>query len=569
MKPPTLLDYSRYRDYRELVDALFQLQAKFAELIQLDVIGESNEGRKIYAVTVTDTSTGCADDKPALYLDGNIHAGEVTTSAFALYLIGYLAENYGQSSTVKKLLEGRTLYLVPRIAVDGADVYLKTPYYVRSSTRDQEGWRQQPGIDPQDLNGDGLITLMRVPHPYGEWKVSETDPRVMVRRKPGDLDGDYYKVYPEGRVKRESDLDPIEVRFIPGDSSPRWPLDLNRHYPMGWSPSQGGVSDVPLSEPETQAQVKFILDRPNIVATVALHTAGGVILNPLPRPPAEGFSDSDLHLFVRLGDLLEEHTGYPLLCKQNDTNTVSGHFSDWSYHHLGCVSLLIEMWNVAHAAGVDLPRNRAEGSCEHMTEETEVRMLQWVDEALGGDGFVDWVYYDHPDLGPVEIGGWDLKFTRHNPPLRYVEEELAKNVPFMLDMMAALPQLAFGRTRMTPVSKGVLQIELQVQNAGYLPTHVTEKALDLGKAQPVMVSLEPSVGEVLGAREVDLGHLDGRSIHGDQQGWTGYYIYGSPVPEFERVAEWTVRLDKGRFKGEVTAETPRGGRVQMKIAWPD
>ena len=38
-------------------------------------------------------------------------------------------------------------------------------------------------------------------------------------------------------------------------------------------------------------------------------------------------------------------------------------------------------------------------------EEVEVAALKWNDEVLGGEGFVDWRPCEHPQLGPVEIGG--------------------------------------------------------------------------------------------------------------------------------------------------------------------
>ncbi len=568
MIAPTLIDYVRYRDYEELVAALRTLQSEFPDLIELEVIGESYEGRDIYGVTLTDTSAGPADEKPALYVDCNIHAGEVTTAAFALYLMGYLAENHDESPLVQKLLADHTLYLIPRIAVDGADVYIKTAYNIRSSKNELKDYDSETGIDLQDLNGDGAVTLMRVPHPHGEWKASEKDPRVMVHRAPGELIGDFYKIYPEGRLRRPDELDPVTVRTW-GDGYPRWPLDLNRHFPKGWSPTQEGASDIPISEPETKAQVGFILDHPNIASMVVFHTAAGMILGPVPKAPAEGFPEADLHVFARLTERAEQHTGYPALQAHDFMSDISGNFLDWSYHHLGYVCFLIEMWNIADAAGVEIPPDLFGKFYVNIPEDAEIQMLQWLDREFDGEGFSDWAHFDHPELGPVEIGGWQLKFTRQNPPLPYLEEELKRNLPFVLEMMGALPRVSFGKTRITPLGDDAVRVQVQVQNAGYLPTHVTQQALDAGKAEPVRVTFDTTLGEVIGHCERDMGHLDGRSTHGDQQGRIGYNIYGNPVAEFERVAEWTVRLQDGKFEGEICAGTPRAGRTQMSICWPE
>ncbi len=39
--------------------------------------------------------------------------------------------------------------------------------------------------------------------------------------------------------------------------------------------------------------------------------------------------------------------------------------------------------------------------------EADLKLLAWNDAVLGGKGFVDWFAFDHPQLGPVELGGWD------------------------------------------------------------------------------------------------------------------------------------------------------------------
>jgi hypothetical protein len=59
--------------------------------VQLSSIGKSHEGRDIWLVTVTNSVTGPAEDKPALWIDGNIHAAELTASTACLYFLHQLA----------------------------------------------------------------------------------------------------------------------------------------------------------------------------------------------------------------------------------------------------------------------------------------------------------------------------------------------------------------------------------------------------------------------------------------------------------------------------------------------
>jgi murein tripeptide amidase MpaA len=61
-------------------------------------------------------------------VDGNTHAGEVTGSMAALYLIEHLLENYGSDDLVTRLLDEQAFYVLPRLSPDGAERYLTTPH---------------------------------------------------------------------------------------------------------------------------------------------------------------------------------------------------------------------------------------------------------------------------------------------------------------------------------------------------------------------------------------------------------------------------------------------------------
>jgi murein tripeptide amidase MpaA len=85
-------------------------------------IGRTTEGRDLWLLTLTDASTGAAHTKPAFWCDGNTHAGEVTGTECCLHLIETLLGGHaaGDKATVA-LLAGATVYVVPRVLVDGAD----------------------------------------------------------------------------------------------------------------------------------------------------------------------------------------------------------------------------------------------------------------------------------------------------------------------------------------------------------------------------------------------------------------------------------------------------------------
>ena len=76
--------------YAELTSILEAWGRERPELCRITSIGRSYEGRDIWLVTVTNFDAGPDDEKPALWLDANIHASEVTGSAAALHLVNKL-----------------------------------------------------------------------------------------------------------------------------------------------------------------------------------------------------------------------------------------------------------------------------------------------------------------------------------------------------------------------------------------------------------------------------------------------------------------------------------------------
>src|SRR5499427_9364710 len=168
---PTV-DYTRFYRYEELVSVLKAFTAEFPDLLELEFIGSSFEGRSIPLVTVTRRSTGPAADKPAYWVDGNIHSIELSASSACLHLLEYLTGGYGKHADITRCLDTRAFYVCPRINPDGAEWALAdTPKFVRSSTR---AWPYDEdeieGLTVEDVDGDGRILQMRIADPNGLWK---------------------------------------------------------------------------------------------------------------------------------------------------------------------------------------------------------------------------------------------------------------------------------------------------------------------------------------------------------------------------------------------------------------
>ena len=114
--------YDRYPRYDELTQWLDEFVEQYPHLVHKTSIGQSHEGRDIWLLTVTNHDVGAPAEKPALWIDGNIHASEVTASVAIVHLIDTLTSGYGTDDRVTRALDTRTFYLVPRVNPDGAEL---------------------------------------------------------------------------------------------------------------------------------------------------------------------------------------------------------------------------------------------------------------------------------------------------------------------------------------------------------------------------------------------------------------------------------------------------------------
>ena len=234
-------DFDRFYRYAELTSSLQALALARPDLVSVASIGKSHEGRDIWVATVTKVATGPAHEKPAFWVDGNIHSTEVSASAANLYLLNHLVEQYGVDEHVTRALDTRAFYICPRINPDGAEWALAdSPRFVRSSIRTYPFMEDAvEGFDAQDINGDGKILRMRIKDAHGHWKKHIDDPRVMVRRDPAESGGEYYRLLPEGRFVTPGAFDGTRLKVNKPRQGIGPPDALDYSLLVGALPGQG------------------------------------------------------------------------------------------------------------------------------------------------------------------------------------------------------------------------------------------------------------------------------------------------------------------------------------------
>jgi murein tripeptide amidase MpaA len=561
--PPVRFDtYYRY-------DALTRLLHAYAEeyphLVRIQSIGKSYEGRDIWLLTITNFATGTDNEKPALWVDGNIHASEVSPSTACLYLIHRLVHEYGTHPSITRCLDTRVFYICPRVNPDGAEWALADkPKIIRSSTRPYP-YEEDPigGLVTEDIDGDGRMLMMRIPDPNGPWKKHPQEPRLMVRREPDEVCGDYYRLLPEGRF--DEPFDPAILTLQPKKEG----LDLNRNFPAYWRQEheQPGAGPYPTSEPEVRAIVDFIVKHPNITGGITFHTWGGVLLRPYSHQSDEAFPAEDLWTYQKIGAKGTEITGYPNISvfhdfKYHPKEYISGVFDDWLYDHLGIFAWTVEIWSPQRQAGIS-DYKFIDWYREHPVED-DLKLLRWSDEVLGGKGYVDWYTFDHPQLGQVELGGWDVMYAWRNPPPPFLEKEVALFPDWLVWHLLISPKLELYEAKATPLGEGLYQVRLVVQNSGWLPTYITKKALEKKVVRGVVAEIELPEGATLrtGKPREELGQLEGRAYKPS----TPTTWHADPTDDRAKV-EWVVHAPTGGTV-KITARHERAGMVRVALELP-
>lgn len=501
--------FDRFLRYDELTSWLHATAAAHPALMTVEPYGHSYEGRDLWLATITDASTGAHDTKPAHWVDANIHAEEVTGGVAALHLIEHLVTGFGTDPMVTEALRTRTFYVVPRVNPDGVEwVLADNPRLRRSSVRPWP-WRDAhlaPGLHPRDLDGDGAIRSMRVADPNGGWMPAAHDARLMVRvpAEGAPASTDRFRLLAEGDVV---DYDGFTVP-TPG---PPERLDMNRNFPSGWGSGVYGSGDHPLSEPEIDSLVRAIVARRNICGYNAYHTAGGWLLRPDGRAWGGDVPPIDVWVWKALGQRGTALTGYTEHSVVEDltfdpSNTMGGAADDWMYDHLGVFGWTTEFWDVIqHASGT-----KGGNLIWYVgpTEAEERAVYEWT-VANHPQMYADWVPFDHPQLGSVEIGGWNELLVWSNAPGSMLLAEVKPHAEFAVYQALCSPRIEVLHSAVTALGGDSYRVDVGIANTGWMPTYISERARKGDFVLPLVAELSGATVVGSTARQ-ELGQLTGR-----------------------------------------------------------
>jgi len=265
-----------YQDYHPFAEVERQLQTwskDHPEELRLLTIGKSAGGRPLYVARIAAPGGADPDSRPAVFVGANVAGYHNAGSEAALDLIQtLLAAPAG--SPAAKLLGSYTFYVAPALNPDAHDAIFDRLRARRGGNamkvdHDVDGLE---GEDPaDDLNGDGLITRMRIPDPAGGWLADATDPRVLVKADSMEQRPGAYRVVTEGRD------DDGDGEYNEDGADGVWP-DKNFPHAFPYSTPEAG----PWSSyaPESKALMDFLLGRRNVALAVVYGPANNLLAAP-------------------------------------------------------------------------------------------------------------------------------------------------------------------------------------------------------------------------------------------------------------------------------------------------
>src|SRR6478609_11156 len=473
--PKVSIAWNRYYNHDGITEICKKIAAAYPDLAKLSSIGKSFQGREMWILTITDFKVGKAEEKPAFYMDGNIHSNEIQGTEMALYTAWYLTETYKDIAFIKQLLADRTFYIIPTINPDARDNYMKAPNSMHSPRsgmvpvdNDRDGKTNEDGFD--DLDNNGSITQMIRKSPTGRFKKDPSTTR-LIEVKADEI-GEYEFLGQEG-------IDTDADGRVNEDGEGYY--DPNRDWGWKWQPNpiQNGAYKYPFSLPENRNIRDFVMAHPNIAGSQTFHNNGGMILRgPGVEEDASTYNADDSKIYDAIGKKGETLIpGYKYMIVYRDLYSVFGGELDWFYGSRGVYTFSNELFTSY------MYFNKKSGDDDDSGE-----AYTFNKELLFGDALVPWKEFNHPQYGKIEVGGFKKNFTRADPGF-LLESDAHRNMSFCIYHAYQMPKLSVEEITEKSLGGGLTEVTVVIKNERMMPTHASQD-LKYKIERPDYISIE-------------------------------------------------------------------------------
>lgn len=498
-KQPAHYDYS---NHAQTTQRLQQLTNSFPNITNLQSLAKTDGGKDIWLLTI---GTGDIENKPAIAIVGGVTGTHLLGSEIVLQMAGKLLAGSG-SAEIRNLLDSMSFYFFPDMSPDAREQYFRSLRYERLGNAnptdlDRDGRIGEDGYD--DLNNDGLITMMRIKDPTGQWMPHPDDKRVMVKARPEKGERGMYLLYSEG---------------IDNDKDGKFNEDgeegvfFNKNFTFKYPHFTRGSGHHAVSEIETRAIADFLFEAKNVFAVLSFGEANN-LTKPLSYNEREasariptGWAENDITINQMISHLYNKHLGDQA---PKEAAGSDGDFFQWAYFHYGRHSFSTQGWTVP----------TPEKSDKEAIASDELNFLKWAEEKGLTDVFVPWTQVEHPDFPGriVEVGGVK-PHVMQNPPYAMVDSIAHKHFDFLLDVAALRPGIDLLNLKTEALGRNLHRVTIDVVNPGALPT-----ASGIGERlrwmQKTVLRATPGENQTLiSGKPVEvLGALSGRSS--EERSW--------------------------------------------------
>ncbi|GAA0880486.1 hypothetical protein GCM10009119_34560 [Algoriphagus jejuensis] len=445
--------------------------------VELTSLTKTAGGKDIYVLKV---GTGAKDEKPAIAVVGGVEGFHVLSVELALQFAEKLvAEN-------SEALEKTTFYIFPNMSPDAYEQYHAALKYERRGNaavvdHDRDGKSGESGYT--DLNGDGMITWMRVEDSMGDWTTSKEDERVLVKADRAKGESGKYSLY------KESKDDDKDGKFA---EDLQEGIAFNKSLTYKFPVFEALAGDLAVSQLESRAMLDYLFEQWNIFAFVTFSPANN-LSSPLKYSAGDAkkrlvssILEKDQAINAMVSEIYNETV--PTKAFQQTNQGTDGDFFQWAYFHFARLSF--------STPGYWTPEFKGKTNAE-------ANLLAWSD-SLGQEAFVPWTAVQHPDFPgqKVEVGG--IKpFAATNPPYEKVDSIAVMHTAFILKLSEMQPKLEFHNLKTESLGNGLTRVSVDLYNNSPLPTH-SEMGARSRWLRKIRIDLDASADKTVSGDKIKL-----------------------------------------------------------------
>ncbi|MBT3750882.1 MAG: hypothetical protein HOG34_18025 [Bacteroidetes bacterium] len=540
-----------YLNFKDLSAQIKSMVQQHDGVANLESIGKSAQGRDIWLITLANPKGTPLGERPGILVAANFEGDHLVGSQISLSMMKSLLEDYSDNEDIKKSFDEHVYYFFPRMNPDGAEQFfneIKTGQKTNSAPYDGDNDGRMDEDGPDDLDNNGVITMMRVKDPAGSYTIDPANDQILKVADATKGETGMYKVYWEG-------LDNDGDGFINED--PVGGVDFNRNFQHAYPYFQPDAGLHMICENETKALMDWVISHRNISIMLNFGLSDNLLTAPnskgqlsndrglnlvsfadasisgaskvgmvstrssfgffgrggfsfggnrsgqtqqsagsrrQARKPATTYNKADLSYFTKVSEEYKELTG---LKKAPILRNPQGAFFQYGYFQYGVLSLSTPGWGFPEIQDSTSKREGPKRGASGMSgrgPSGPSASKSGIDQeymkylmANNVKGFVAWKSFEHPDLGQVEIGGF-TPYEMVNPKADLLDELGQKHADFVVYLSSLYADISIVNTEVISHGDGLFRIKASVENKGFLPTTLQHGVVSRSVA-PAMVQL--------------------------------------------------------------------------------